>query len=474
MSTTSDIDPRDARIAELEALLAQRDQELAERDERIAQLEAVVEEMRRRLGMDSTNSSKPPSTDSQKSRSHRKKRKTARQRGAQPGHQGHKRELWDEERVDHIHDHFPHECSCGAHLLPEHATGTFSRHQSFELPPKLIECTERRFHTCACPECGKRVAAKPTAQQRLGWGPRLTALLATMSVALHATRGKLDWFIENVLGAPSSKGSVQKYLLEASDALEPAHHQARRAVESAPVIGADETGWRKRALPFWIWLAQSPHAAFVLIRSSRKKECAEELLLGSQASVIVTDRYGGYTWLDQERNQVCRAHLLRDWKALAGRAGPLGTYGSRLVALEKQLHREWNQWRSGESSREAFVERAKQVRVKMEELCEEAGKIEKSPGVLRQVLKQEHRERGWVFLEHEDVALTNNQSERDVRTCVIQRKLSHGSQSEEGLALMERLWTVGLTCQRQGTSVLDFITQALQAHRLGHAPTPLV
>lgn len=467
MSTSSDTDPRDARIAELEAQLAQR-------DEKIAQLEALIEQMARRLGMDSTNSSKPPSTDSAKSRIQRKTRKSTRKRGAQPGHKGHKRELWDEERVDYVHDYFPESCSCGAALSPEHANGTFSRHQSFELPAKLIECTERRFHTCACPECGKRVAAKPNAVQRLGWGPRLGALLATMSVTLHATRGKLDWFVTNVLGAPSSKGSIQKYLLEASQALEPAHHQARRAVESAPVIGADETGWRKGALPFWIWLAQSSAAVFVLIRSSRQKKCAQELLSGSTARVIVTDRYNGYNWLEPTRNQACRAHLLRDWKALAKHSGPLGRHGRELVKLEKKLHRDWNQWRTGELSREAFVEQATDVRVQMEQWCKTAGQIKGSPGVLRWMLAPKHRERGWVFLEHEDVELTNNQSERDVRTCVIQRKLSHGSQSDEGLELMERLWTVSLTCIRQGMSILDFITQALQAHRLGHAPEALI
>ena len=180
MSTSSDIDPRDARIAELEA--------------RVLELEALVEHMARRLGMDSTNSSRPPSTDDKKARSLRKKRKSSRQRGGQPSHKGSKRELWEESRVDHFIDHYPDACSCGHDLGQEHATGHFARHQRFELPPQLIECTERRFHTCACPECGKKVAAKPTAQQRLGWGPRLTALLATMSVALHATRGKLDWF----------------------------------------------------------------------------------------------------------------------------------------------------------------------------------------------------------------------------------------------------------------------------------------
>ena len=70
--------------------------------------------------------------------------------------------------------------------------------------------------------------------------------------------------------------------------------------------------------------------------------------------------------------------------------------------------------------------------------------------------------------------LTKNQSERDVRTCVIQRKLSFGSQSEAGLRLMERLWTVALTCERQSKSVLDFMEQAVSAHRLGESSPQLV
>ena len=61
-----------------------------------------------------------------------------------------------------------------------------------------------------------------------------------------------------------------------------------------------------------------------------------------------------------------------------------------------------------------------------------------------------------------------------MRTCVIQRKLSFGSQSEAGLRLMERLWTVGLTCQRQGRSILDFLTESVSAHRLGELPPILV
>ena len=57
---------------------------------------------------------------------------------------------------------------------------------------------------------------------------------------------------------------------------------------------------------------------------------------------------------------------------------------------------------------------------------------------------------------------------------MIQRKVSFGSQSEKGLRLMERLWTVGLTCQRQGRSILEFITEAVTAHRSGALPPILV
>ena len=54
------------------------------------------------------------------------------------------------------------------------------------------------------------------------------------------------------------------------------------------------------------------------------------------------------------------------------------------------------------------------------------------------------------------------------------RELSFGSQSEQGLRLMERLWMVALTCKRQGASILDHITQAIAAHRPGLQPPQLV
>lgn len=468
MTNPEHIDPRDLRIAELEAENAKLRAENAE-------LRVRLEKLERFLGLNSSNSSMSPSSDSPQDRKKRgKKRTRKRAQGAQPGHDGTKRELLPEDQVDHISDHFPDQCDCGLELVAQDFTGSFSRVQQFELVPKLVECTEHRLHTCQCPGCGALTRAELEPHQRLGWGPGLTALLATLSVTLHATRGKLDWFVEHVLGAPSSKGSVQKYLEEASEALAPAHAQASACVLSASHIGCDETGWRLGRLPYWLWLAQCSAAAFVLIRSGRTKVVAQEMLQDAQAQVILTDRYSAYYWLEAGRNQACRAHLLRDWKQMAQRDGPLGRYGKQLETLEKRLHREWNQWREEKLTREAFVASGTQLRHDMDDLCLRASRCTGAPGVVNWVRDPAHQARCWVFLDDEEVALTNNQSERDVRTCVIQRKLSFGSQSERGLRLMERLWTVGLTCKRQGRSILEFITQAVTSHRLGDEPLRLV
>lgn len=159
--------------------------------------------------------------------------------------------------------------------------------------------------------------------------------------------------------------------------------------------------------------------------------------------------------------------MLRDWEQIA-RA--LGAIGKRLVKHEKSLHKAWRTWQQGGMTREKSAE----VRRQMEQEWEEAKVCSETPGVITWVTKEKNKERCWVFMEHEDVELTNNQSKRDVRMCVIQRKLSFGSQSERGLSLMGRLWTVALTCKRQGASILDYITQSIAAHRLGLQPPQLV
>jgi len=73
-----------------------------------------------------------------------------------------------------------------------------------------------------------------------------------------------------------------------------------------------------------------------------------------------------------------------------------------------------------------------------------------------------HKEHLWTFLADPEVEPTNNAGERSLRHGVIWRKLSFGTQSERGDRFVETMLTIIETCQKQGQSVLGFVTQALR------------
>jgi transposase len=140
------------REAVVEVLLAM--------DRRIRQLEARVEKLERELAKSSRNSSLPPSSDPPgKRRLPRGKDRSGRSQGAQPGHEGHGRELLPLSAVDQAIEHWPDRCGCGhvfaaGELL---AVGEPVRHQIEELPVISTQLIEHR-----CPR------AVPAAVSRRG------------------------------------------------------------------------------------------------------------------------------------------------------------------------------------------------------------------------------------------------------------------------------------------------------------------
>jgi transposase len=123
---------------------------------RIAGLEAEVAELRRRLGMNSTNSSKPPSADGlDKPKPGRGRTQgSGRRQGKQPGAPGTTRRLVD--NPDQRLEHRPDWCgnpACGAALAdaPDYAR---QRRQVFELPPVKPYVTEHQVVSVRCGCCG--------------------------------------------------------------------------------------------------------------------------------------------------------------------------------------------------------------------------------------------------------------------------------------------------------------------------------
>ncbi len=79
----------------------------------------------------------------------------------------------------------------------------------------------------------------------------------------------------------------------------------------------------------------------------------------------------------------------------------------------------------------------------------------------------------WTFAKHPGVEPTNNHAERALRSAVIYRKLSFGSQSEGGELRTARLLSAHTTCRLQQRSLFLYLTEALAANSRGD-PAPLL
>src|ERR671923_716914 len=78
----------------------------------------------------------------------------------------------------------------------------------------------------------------------------------------------------------------------------------------------------------------------------------------------------------------------------------------------------------------------------------------------------------WTFAVLDGVEPTNNHAERGLRGAVIYRKLSLGSQSDQGERSIERLLSASITCRLRKQSLFAYLTQALAAQARGDpAPT---
>jgi transposase len=77
---------------------------------------------------------------------------------------------------------------------------------------------------------------------------------------------------------------------------------------------------------------------------------------------------------------------------------------------------------------------------------------------------RKHGDAYFRFMTTPGLEPTNNLAEQAIRFIVIDRHITQGTRSEGGLRWCERVWTVIATCSQQGRSVLDFLSQVVEAH----------
>ena len=458
----------------------------------LARLQEENEDLREKLGSNSSNSSQPPSSDREtKPRTRGRRKPSGRKRGGQPGHPGQSRKLFPPEECRKVEDHHPQQCkNCGSSDLEECDEEPY-RHQVLEIPPIELLIDEYRLHWDECLECGELTRAElPEGVPMEGYGPRLTALIVLYGSFFRASYRMTQALVRDLFGVEVALGTIRKMRQRVSDAVASAVEEAKRYVQRSEVVHADETSYKQGNADGenpenrggWLWVMAAPLVAYFEIQLSRAAKAAQELLGLDFIGILVSDRYKGYLWVDSARRQLCWAHLIRNFEKMAGRSGRSGEIGRELVKRANRLFHEWHRVRDGTILSSTFRKYASQIRREIRVLLEEGASYTPKQGEKSARAKTARsceellalEPAMWLFVRHEDIEPTNNFSERLLRFAVLWRRMSQGTQSKHGSLFVGRLLTVIETLRLQNRNVLEYLTRACETARAGTDPPSLL
>jgi transposase len=279
----------------------------------IAALKARVAELERRLGLNSGNSGKPPSSDGLKKppRTRSSREPSGKRSGGQKGHKG--ETLRQVAEPDSVVDHFPSSCAdCGAAVTPAMSVGHSAR-QVFDLPePRPLAVTEHRAHDCQCAGCGAHSQGSfpDGVNAPVQYGPRIAALVVYLLHYQLLPEGRLAELMADLFGIRLAAATIAQMSRNCAARLQGVVATVRDLVAGAAVKHMDETGFRIGGKTQWLHVACTAFLTFYRVCAKRGS------LLANVVGTVVHDHWKPYYTMQGVLHALCNAHHLRELKAL--------------------------------------------------------------------------------------------------------------------------------------------------------------
>ena len=290
-------------------LLAQEARHAAE----MAAMRARISELERQLGLNSSNSGKPPSSDGLKkpARVSSLRERSGKKSGGQKGHPG--KTLSRVEMPDAVIDHYPAACSeCGAELSATMATGHTAR-QVFDLPePQPLIVTEHRAHECQCAACGAKTRAgfPDWVAAPVQYGKRIGAIVLYLLHYQLLPEKRLAALMFDLFGLRLATATIARISQDCAKRFQGFAEAVRDHVAAAPVKHMDETGFRIGGKTQWLHIASTKLLTFYRVSPKRGS------LLANVVGIVVHDHWKPYYTLKGVLHALCNAHHRRELKAL--------------------------------------------------------------------------------------------------------------------------------------------------------------
>jgi transposase len=425
-------------------------------------------DLRRQLDKNSSNSSKPPSSDGLKKAPRiagSLRGKSGKISGGQAGHKG--GTLKQVARPDFITRHEAEACShCRAGLTGAMAVGVEKR-QVFDLPEPRLEVTEHQASIYRCEHCrGQTKAAFPEGvTSPVQYGQRVKATAVYLNVQQLIPEDRVAQAMKDLFGAGLlCPASLVAWGERMAGQLEPLAVHIAALTAKAPVRHLDETGFRIGGKTQWLHTASTN--ALTSYRVSAKRGALPKGLIGG---VIVHDHFKPYYTLPHVAHALCNAHHLRELKALIDIEKEQWAWQMRDLLLDanKAVRDAVGLGQSALSTPvlrglikryNAIVRRGLAFHRKQKPLARQAGArgaIPHRPGY--NLLRRLHKFKSDAlrFVYDFAVPFTNNLAEQDLRMMKVKMKTSGGFRTMPGARTFACLRSIISTARKQGWNILQ-------------------
>jgi transposase len=234
-------------------------------------------------------------------------------------------------------------------------------------------------------------------------------------------------------------------------------------------VHVDETGWRTSGEGRALWTATTPEATFLQIAEHCNREQFDALIGTTYPGIVISDRWNGFSHLDPTRRQACWSHLQRDFRRHADGLAEQKTFGEHGLKLTGRVFTAWRCYQHEHHDRDRLQTEIAPIQTELRKLLKDA-----SPKSQR---TRWHRRFAnnllkiwpglWTFTIIDGVEPTNNPAERALRSPVIHRKVSLGTQSKDGERFAERALSAAGTCRLQHRSLFTYLSDLITAHTRG-------
>ena len=444
-----------ARVAELEAENAElraANAALSERarllEDQLAVVLGKIAELEKLAGRNSSNSSKPPSSDAGGAKTGRPenanraaRRALGRSQGKQPGTPG--STLSQVPDPDVVVTHQPERCRGCERPLSDAAVIGESRRQVFDVPDPTVVVTEHvaERRRCVC-GCVTTAVFPPDATAPACYGPSIKAHAIYLMCAQHLPRERCAQTLADLFDVTVSTGTLDNWMRAAAQALVGFLAAVAAQLQAAPVVHADETSVRSAKAAVWVHVTCTALLTFLHV-GRRDKATIEAGPLGGYTGTIAHDRLAMY-FNYGTGHVLCNAHILRSLNELLANNRHQG-WAKAFIDLIIDTKGHTDRARAaGKPALSAYQQR--KIRRRWDDLCDQAARAAPPPvkGTHLYGTNKDARLLAAALAEHRDLFLAytrdlrlpfdNNQAERDLRMIKLQAKISGEFRSHTGAA----------------------------------------